>query len=108
MPVEKDIAELHGRADLIVSVNALDHGYDFEAAIKNLRGYLKPDGRAYLTFDQHEKPDDMHQLMIGDSKAKEIFTRNGFVVDRAETWGRYHGTPGPRALHYWLSPAPQV
>ncbi len=55
VPAEKDIAELHDRADLIVSINALDHGYDFEAAIKNLRGYLKPDGRAYLTFDQHEK-----------------------------------------------------
>jgi 2-polyprenyl-3-methyl-5-hydroxy-6-metoxy-1,4-benzoquinol methylase len=104
VPAEKDIAELHGRADLIVSVNALDHGYDFEAVIRNLRGYLKPDGRAYLTFDQHEKPDDMHQLMIDDSKAKEIFDRCGFVVDRSGTWGRYHGGPGPKALHYWLSP----
>lgn len=104
VPAEKDIVELHDRADLIVSVNALDHGYDFEAAIKNIRSYLKPDGRAYLTFDQHDKPDDMHQLMIDDSKAKVIFDRCGFVVERSETWGRYHGAPGPRALHYWLSP----
>lgn len=106
VPAEKDIPELHDRADLIVSVNALDHGYDFEAAITNLRHYLKPDGRAYLTFDQHERPDDMHQLMVDDSMAKAIFDRCGFDVERSEVWGRYHGTSGPPALHYWLQPRP--
>jgi SAM-dependent methyltransferase len=104
VPAEKDIPELHGRADLVVSVNALDHGYDFEAAIANLRRYLKPYGRAYLTFDQHERPDDMHQLMIGDTEAQAIFDRCGLDVERYEEWGRYHGAAGPPALHYWLRP----
>jgi SAM-dependent methyltransferase len=104
VPAEKDIPELHGRADLVVSVNALDHGYDFEAAIANIRAYLKPDGLAYLTFDQHERPDDLHQLMIDDSKARAIFDRCGLDVERHEEWGRYHGASGPPALHYWLRP----
>ena len=104
VPAEKDIPELHGRADLVVSCNVLDHGYDFEAAIANIRQYLKPDGHAYLTFDQHERPDDMHQLMIDDSKAKDIFERCGLVLERSAQWGRYHGTAGPPALHYWLRP----
>ena len=104
VPAEKDIPELHGRADLVVSVNVLDHGYDFEAAITNIRRYLKPDGRAYLTFDQHERPDDMHQLMVDDSMARAIFDRCGFDLERAEEWGRYHGAAGPPALHYWLRP----
>jgi 2-polyprenyl-3-methyl-5-hydroxy-6-metoxy-1,4-benzoquinol methylase len=104
VPAEKDIPELHGRADLVVSVNVLDHGYDFEAAITNIRHYLKPDGRAYLTFDQHERPDDMHQLMIDDTKARAIFDRCGFDLERSEEWGRYHGAAGPPALHYWLRP----
>jgi SAM-dependent methyltransferase len=104
LPAEKDIPELHGRADLLVSVNVLDHGYDFEAAITNIRRYMKPDGLAYLTFDQHERPDDMHQLMIDDGKAREIFERCGFDVEQHEEWGRYHGVAGPPALHYWLRP----
>jgi SAM-dependent methyltransferase len=104
VPAEKDIPELHGRADLLVSVNVLDHGYDFEAAITNIRHYLKPDGLAYLTFDQHERPDDMHQLMIDDTKARAIFDRCGLDLERYEEWGRYHGAAGPPALHYWLRP----
>ena len=102
VPAEKDIPELHGRADLVVSVNVLDHGYDFEAAMANIRNYLKPDGLAYLTFDQHERPDDMHQLMIDDGKARAIFDSCGLDLERAEEWGRYHGSAGPPALHYWL------
>ncbi|HEY2950775.1 MAG TPA: methyltransferase domain-containing protein [Micromonosporaceae bacterium] len=104
VPAEKDIPELHGRADLLVSVNVLDHGYDFEATITNVRHYLKPDGLAYLTFDQHERPDDMHQLMIDDTKARAIFDRCGLDLERYEEWGRYHGAAGPPALHYWLRP----
>jgi SAM-dependent methyltransferase len=104
VPAEKDIPELHGRADLLVSVNVLDHGYDFEAAITNIRRYLKPDGLAYLTFDQHERPDDLHQLMVDDIKARAIFHRCGLDLERHEEWGRYHGAAGPPALHYWLRP----
>jgi 2-polyprenyl-3-methyl-5-hydroxy-6-metoxy-1,4-benzoquinol methylase len=101
-PAEKDIPELHGRADLLVSVNVLDHGYDFEAAVTNIRNYLKPDGLAYLSFDQHDRPDDLHQLMVDDATAQEVFKRCGLDVERFETWGRYHAGTGPRALHYWL------
>jgi SAM-dependent methyltransferase len=104
VPAEKDIPELHGRADLVISVNVLDHGYDFEAAIANIRRYLKPDGLAYLSFDQHEHPDDLHQLMVDDSNARAIFDRCGFDLERCEEWGRYHGAAGPPALHYWLRP----
>jgi SAM-dependent methyltransferase len=103
-PAEKDIPELHGRADLLVSVNVLDHGYDFEAAIANIRRYLKPDGQAYLSFDQHERPDDLHQLMLDDATVRAIYDRCGLAVERFETWGRYHAGAGPSALHYWLRP----
>lgn len=102
VPAEKDVPELHGRADLLVSVNVLDHGYDFEAAVTNIRRYLKPDGLAYLTFDQHDRPDDLHQLMLDDATARVIFDRCGLDIEKAETWGRYHAGAGPRALHYWL------
>jgi SAM-dependent methyltransferase len=103
-PAEKDIPELHGRADLLVSVNVLDHGYDFEAAVANIRRYLKPDGLAYLSFDQHDRTDDLHQLMLDDATARAVYDRCGLAVERFEQWGRYHAGTGPRALHYWLRP----
>jgi SAM-dependent methyltransferase len=103
-PAEKDIPELHGRADLLVSVNVLDHGYDFEAAVANIRRYLKPVGLAYLSFDTHDRPDDLHQLMLDDATARAIFDRCGLELERFEQWGRYHAGAGPRALHYWLRP----
>jgi SAM-dependent methyltransferase len=102
VPAEKSIPELEGRADLLVSVNVLDHGYDFEAAITNIRRYLKPDGLAYLSFDQHERPDKLHQLMLDDASATAVFDRCGLDIERSEQWGRYHAGSGPRALHYWL------
>jgi hypothetical protein len=39
VPAEEDIPELHNRADLVVSINALDHGFNFEQAIRNIRKY---------------------------------------------------------------------
>lgn len=105
VPAEKDISDLHGRADLLVSMNALDHGYDFEAAVANIRRYLKPDGLAHLSFDPHDRPDDLHQLLLDDQTARATFNRCGLTVERFEQWGRYHAGPGPKALHYWLRPA---
>jgi 2-polyprenyl-3-methyl-5-hydroxy-6-metoxy-1,4-benzoquinol methylase len=105
VPAEKDVPELHGRADLVVSMNVLDHGYDFEASVANVRRYLKPDGLAHLSFDQHERPDKLHQLLIDDGTARQVFERCGLAVERFEEWGRYHAGPGPRALHYWLRPS---
>lgn len=104
VPAEEGVAELHGRADLIVSMNALDHGYDFEAAIANISRYLKPDGVAHLSFDPHDRPDDLHQLLLDDRSAREVFAHCGLKVERFEQWGRYHAGPGPKALHYWLRP----
>lgn len=104
VPAEKDVPELHGRADLVVSMNVLDHGYDFEAAVGNISRYLKPDGLAHLSFDTHDKPDKLHQLLLDDRTARAVFDRCGLMVERSEQWGRYHAGPGPRALHYWLRP----
>jgi hypothetical protein len=104
VPAEKDIPELHGRADLLVSINALDHGFDFEQAIRNLRRYLADDGRAFLSFDQHEQPDEMHPLILNAEIVDAILDDAGFEIERFEAAGRYHGGPGLPALNYWLRP----
>jgi SAM-dependent methyltransferase len=104
-PAEVLIPGLVGRADLIVSVNALDHGFEFERAIQNLRQYIKPEGLVYLSYDQHEKPDEMHPLILNDKISRGVFERSGFRVAKAKEKSRYHGgDAGPNALCYWLKP----
>lgn len=106
VPAEKLVPALVGRADLIVSINALDHGYDFETGIHNLRSYVKDDGEVFLSFDQHEVPDSMHPLVLNDAIVRDIFERAGFAIEKTSERKRYHGAQGPCALNYWLRPAP--
>ena len=103
-PAEQDIPELHGRADLVVSVNVLDHCFDFEQCVLNIRHYLKPDGLAWLSFDQHAKPDKMHPLVLNDRVARAVFHNVGLDVEQATEGGNYHKGLGASALHYWLRP----
>jgi hypothetical protein len=105
VPAETLVPELVGRADLIVSINALDHGYDFEQSIVNIRRYAKPDATVFLSFDLHDVPDHMHPLVISDELARQIFERSGFEVVRSSRRSRYHGAAGPDAVNYWLHPS---
>lgn len=104
VPAEQFVPELEGRADLIVSINALDHGYDFAQGARNIRRYLKPDGTALLSFDMHHTPDHMHPLVLNDEIVRKIFADAGFEIEKSEEGRRYHGTEGPPAIHYWLRP----
>jgi SAM-dependent methyltransferase len=106
VPGEEFVAELEGRADLIVSINALDHGYDIAQSVRNIRRYLKEDGEAFLSFDMHYQPDEMHPLVLDNEMMLKIYAESGFDVLRYEPARRYHGTDGPGAFHYWLKPAP--
>jgi SAM-dependent methyltransferase len=105
VPGEEFVPELEGRADLIVSINALDHGYDFAQSVRNIRRYLKPQGLAFLSFDMHDEPDYMHPLLLTDEGVKKIYESEGFVIEKTEPARRYHGTNGLGAFHYWLRPA---
>jgi SAM-dependent methyltransferase len=104
VPAEQLVPELEGRADFIVSINALDHGFDFAQGIQNIRRYLKPDGIALLSFDMHDVPDDMHPLVLNDEIVRKIFDGAGFEIEKSEQGRRYHGADGPLATHYWLRP----
>ena len=104
VPVEQLVPELVGRGDLIVSINALDHGYNFEAGIRNIRKYAKPDATVFLSFDQHNKPDNMHPLVLNERIVREIFEQNGFEIVKTSPRRRYHGAVGPGALNFWLRP----
>ena len=107
-PAEQLIGELVGRADLVISINVLDHCYDFPQIVDNIRQYLKPDGLAFLTFDMHDKADHMHPLSLTEKtcaplfaaaqlKVEKLTTGVGDTLGGAQTYGH-----GPFTLNYWL------
>lgn len=113
-PAEQLIESLVGTADLVVSINVLDHCFDFPEIVENIRRYLKPDGLAFLSFDMHATADDLHPLSLTEKKCARIFAQAGFRIEKvttglgdlmsgAQTYGH-----GPYALNYWLRPAQRV
>jgi SAM-dependent methyltransferase len=102
VPGEELVPELEGTIDLVVSINALDHGYDIAESVRNIKRYLKPDGEAFLSFDMHDEPDYMHPLVLSNELMLGIYADAGFEVVKVEPARRYHGAEGPGAFHYWL------
>lgn len=107
-PAELNIADCNGVADLVVSINVLDHCYGFRSAVKNIRSYLKPDGMAFLSFDKHHFADEMHPLELDEDSCEEIFISEGFSIEKSSkgagkiltTYGH-----GPYCLNFWLKTA---
>ena len=97
-----------GRADLLVSMNVLDHCFDFPEILDNVREYLKVDGLAFLSFDKHEEADEMHPLELTEEICERLFVDRGLRIERQsagfggvlgehQTYGH-----GPYCLNYWL------
>jgi len=106
VPAENLIEQCYNLADLLISINVLDHCYDFEQIIKNIVSYLKDDGIAFLSFDKHEFVDDMHPLQLDEEACEEIFKAAGLNIDFfskgandiLKTYGH-----GPYCMNYTLS-----
>ena len=108
VPAEQLIDGLVGRADLVISINVLDHCFDFARIAGNIRHYLKPTGLAFLTFDMHDRADHMHPLSLTEKSCKPLFARAGLRIEKltmgvgdalggSQTYGH-----GPVTLNYWL------
>jgi SAM-dependent methyltransferase len=78
---EQLIEDLAGNMDVVVSRNALDHIYDFDAAIGNISRYLKEGGLALLHFDLRTKPDSLHPLCMTSEYCEAVYARNGLVAE---------------------------
>jgi 2-polyprenyl-3-methyl-5-hydroxy-6-metoxy-1,4-benzoquinol methylase len=109
-PAEQLIESLVGSADLVISINVLDHCFDFAEIVKNIRQYLKPDGIAFLSFDMHAAADEMHPLSLTEETCAPLFADAGLSVEKVTTgMGDSLGGPqtyghGPFTLNYWLRP----
>jgi SAM-dependent methyltransferase len=101
-PAEQRIDECVGIADLIVSINVLDHCYDFEKIIENVSAYLKPDGMACLSFDEHTITDRLHPLRLNHEMCTKVFESNGLIVDKYSRVFGLNGGDCCYTLNYWL------
>jgi 2-polyprenyl-3-methyl-5-hydroxy-6-metoxy-1,4-benzoquinol methylase len=110
-PAEQLVETLVGNADLVVSINVLDHCFDFPQIVKNIRQYLKPDGVAFLSFDMHAEADSMHPLTLTEESCSPIFAEAGLAIEKVTTGmgdalgGVQTYGHGPFTLNYWLRPA---
>lgn len=104
VPAETLVPELVGKADSVVSINALDHGFNFDAAVEACVAYLRPGGFAFLSFDLHDVADSLHPLLLTEASCRDSFARCGFTIQRVT---RGLGPIGERyghgqAINFWL------
>ena len=81
-PAENFIPELEKLIDFLFSINVLDHCFDFEKIILNVKKYLKDDGLAFLSFDSHYHVSLGHPLILTEKECKDIFNNNGLKVKK--------------------------
>lgn len=106
VPAEQRVQALVGQAAAVISINVIDHCYELDAILANVRAYLAADGLAFLSFDSHEVPDRMHPLVLTEETSEEAFRRAGLRVEKKtrglgpgrSTYG--HG----ETINFWLRP----
>lgn len=102
-PAEKLIDSLVGRADLVFSINVLDHCYDFEKVIGNIHAYMKIGSKACLSFDCHSKVDKLHPIIINEKVATQIFFDMGFQINQFRRTPSYHKAIAEYSVTYFMA-----
>lgn len=100
-----------GRFDAVLSLNALDHGYDFPLCLSNIHEYLKPGGFAFLSLDVDKRDlyDAGHLLRLNHDTVTRLLLETGFDITRIDHGGCLHDDGewkdswgGGVAYHWWL------
>lgn len=105
VPAEELIEECVGKLDLVMSINVLDHCYNFIQIVDNVKAYMKDDGLAFLSFDKHTKADQLHPLELNEEICEAIFAEKGLIIEKQSIGGgkvlKTYGH-GDYCLNYWL------
>lgn len=100
---ETKVEDLVGQMDAVLSINVIDHCYNFTTIINNILEYLNKDGKAHLMIDLHEKIDKMHPIILTDEYAQQIFNECGFKIDAVKKIKPFHRGISKVAMYYTLS-----
>jgi SAM-dependent methyltransferase len=79
-PIEEFIPELENKFDFVISINALDHCYDFNKSVENMCRYLKEDGSMLLSYDYHDGSDPLHPLSLSNEFSLDVFKANNLQI----------------------------
>lgn len=81
-PAETRIEDLKSAADFAISINVLDHAYEFDTIIDNIYFYLKPGATAFLSFDCHDYITVLHPTNLSVERSKKTFESAGFSITK--------------------------
>jgi SAM-dependent methyltransferase len=98
--IEEFIPELANQFDFIISINALDHCYDFSLAVSNMCQYLKHDGLLFLSYDCCEGSDLLHPLNLNEELSEKVFKLHG--LNYSNKFRHLPYSPGKYSINYWL------
>jgi hypothetical protein len=99
VPAEEVVPELINIADLVISINALDHCREFGQVIRNIALYAKSSALIFLSFDGHEIANEMHPLVLNKNVCERAFRTAGLLVVRYQEKEEYGSGV---ALNWWL------
>lgn len=96
---EERIKAIVGKADALISRNALDHGFDFGQSARNIAAYLKPSGFAFISVDCHEPADPLHQMRLTPDHCESCYAAAGLLIEKHATSPAHgHG----QSHQWWL------
>jgi 2-polyprenyl-3-methyl-5-hydroxy-6-metoxy-1,4-benzoquinol methylase len=115
LQAEETIPELNGTADVVVSLNCLDHCQDAEAVIRNMEKYLKPGGLGIISVDVLDSRinDPLHPLRMQPETIATLIEEAGGIITSHEQGRAYpHAvngelawqdgwTGGDTVAHHW-------
>lgn len=117
-PAETLIQELIGAADLVASINCLDHCREAAAVVANLAAYAKPGGLVFLSTDTERDGGYFHPLRARPDEIRGLLMAAGLVIEQEEHGRAYpiieHGrivgwqdgwSPDVTAWHWWARTA---
>lgn len=81
---EQFIPSISEKMDVVITINAIDHGYDYKKSIDNFYDYLKKDGSLHLFVDiERIKEDKIHSKIDRNDilgKLEEKFHMRNFSI----------------------------
>lgn len=96
-PAEAHLPQYDGKIRFLMCLNVLDHVYDYQAVLQNMRTLLQPGGVLLLSVDLHEaaQADPMHPVNLDKPTLRRAVEQTGFMILR-----EFDGMPDGKRKSY--------
>jgi len=108
-PAEQRLCSIEGKAELVYSINVIDHAYSWQKILRNMALAVKhclPSartcGRMFITVDLNHRPHEGHPFTLTKEGMEAEYRKNGFRVAKYYEQGShaagYAQTGGPAVV----------